>query len=243
MNNKYTHLIMFHHAGGNSSIFYDFTKYCSNDFNIIQLEMPGRGKRRLEPLMYHIDDIIEDFSSRIPTNGNIVLFGYSLGAYIAYVISAYCRKKESKRNILLVVISNEPIHCRNKFSFLGIGKQEYQQKMLLQFIQKLGAIPEWLKNSPTMLQRFLRVLEADLYVADSISEEQSFPLDNIPILAMYGNKDPLMNTPPYRWKECTRHKFNLVEVLGGHFILSEKGFEIYKSMIDFIHAITFNHDL
>ncbi|WP_338804341.1 alpha/beta fold hydrolase [Xenorhabdus griffiniae] len=237
MNNQRLQLLMFHHAGGNSSIFSDFAKRCFDDFNVIQLEMPGRGRRRHEPLMYCVDHVIKDFASQVPPQGDIVLFGYSLGAYIAYVMASYCRKLSPKRKIILVVISNEPIHCRRKFS-LGAGEFTHQQ--LLKFTTKLGQLPKWLREESTMLQSFLNVLEADLCVANSISAELSSPLNDIPILVVYGNNDPLLPTPPLRWRECTQKTFNIIEVSGDHFILSEQETQIYKIMKDFLNKVAFD---
>ncbi|MDE1477850.1 alpha/beta fold hydrolase [Xenorhabdus bovienii] len=232
MSNQRPHLVMFHHAGGNAASMSEFAKGFIDDFNVIQLEMPGRGRRRQESLLYHADQVIEDFASRIPTQGKIILLGHSLGAYIAYLMAAYCRVQSHQRQIILVAISNSPIHCRQRFSYLNSGETTHQQ--LLQFAKFADQLPDWLRQDPLLLQQFLQVLEADLNVANSINPAQSAPLDNIPLLVIYGTNDPLLPTPPLRWQECTRQAFHLIKLPGGHFILSQQGPQIQKIITDFI---------
>lgn len=57
---------------------------------------------------------------------------------------------------------------------------------------------------------------------------------------VYGNNDPLLPTLPLRWRECTQKTFNIIEVSGDHFILSEQETQIYKIMKDFLNKVAFD---
>ncbi|EHY4895193.1 thioesterase [Salmonella enterica] len=232
MNNR-PHLAMFHHAGGNAAALNHLAKLFMSSFRVTQFEMPGRGRRRKEPLVNDIDLIVNDFSTRLPSCEPIIFLGHSLGAYIAYLMAARCRSREPSRQIALIVIANDPIHCRQHFSFANSVPAPNCQ--LIRFASRLDQLPDWLYQEPQLLDQFLRVLAADLQVADSISPSDAAPLENVPLLAIYATEDPFLQEPPRRWKECTQHYFELAEISGGHFISECQGEDIKKITLNFIH--------
>ncbi|SJN57847.1 hypothetical protein VR7878_02515 [Vibrio ruber DSM 16370] len=131
-----------------------------------------------------------------------------------------------------MVISNEPIHCRQDFSW--VRDNETSRQELLNFAEQAGGeLPDWLKQDSTLQQQFLDILTADLKIAESISSEQIKPLDGIPMLVIYGEDDPLLSTPPSRWKECTTGQCYIESILGKHFITSTHGKEIYELIKQF----------
>ncbi|HAF2130776.1 TPA: thioesterase [Salmonella enterica] len=232
MNNR-PHLAMFHHAGGNAAALNHLAKIFTPCFNVIQFEMPGRGRRRKEPLVNDISLVVDDFAPRLPSCEPIIFLGHSLGAYIAYLMAAHCRSREPSRQIALIVIANDPIHCRQKYTFAD--SVQIPDRQLICFASRLGQLPDWLRQEPRLLDQFLRVLAADLQVADSISPSDAAPLEDIPLLAIYSREDPLLQAPPRRWRECTRYYFELAEISGGHFISECQGEQIRKITLKFIH--------
>lgn len=141
MNNR-PYLAMFHHAGGNAAALNHLAKIFMPCFNVIQFEMPGRGRRRKEPLANDISLVVDDFATRLPSCEPIFFLGHSLGAYIAYLMAAYCRSREPSRQIALIVIANDPIHCRQNFTFADSVQPPDMQ--LIHFASRLGQLPDWL---------------------------------------------------------------------------------------------------
>ncbi|WJV55270.1 alpha/beta fold hydrolase [Prodigiosinella aquatilis] len=232
MNDPRAHLVIFHHAGGSAAALRTFAKSFPSDFNIILMEMPGRGRRRQEPLLFEADKVIQDFFPRIPAEDPIVFIGHSLGAYIAYLMASHCRTRDPYRNIGLVAISNLPIHCRQHFPSLDLS--DISQQQLLQFAELAGQLPDWLKQDERLIKQFLQVFAADLSVANSINTEQEAPLVNTPILVIYGKDDPLLPSPPYRWQECTQNAFQMIGIPGDHFILNQHETDISGMITRFI---------
>ncbi|CAM8523509.1 thioesterase II family protein [Enterobacter asburiae] len=229
--NEQPHIAMFHHAGGNAAALNVLEEKFSN-FKVIKFEMPGRGRRRQAPLLTNVNQLTKDFFPQLPRHCPIIFMGHSLGAYIAYVMAKKYRSHDARQKILLVVIGNEPIHCRQFFDFTE--SSENSKDSLIKFANHLGQLPDWLQSEPVLLEQFLRVLSADLQVANSISEEESGTLDDIPVLALFGKEDPLFLSPPQRWQECTLQPFRLEEVPGGHFISEDQAHEISELTKHFI---------
>lgn len=228
-------MVLFHHAGGNAAAMNAIGQYFSPEFATLLMEMPGRGRRRQEDLMRDAGQLMYDLASRIPTEGRLVLVGHSLGAYMAYLLAGYYKNLAPEREIILVVLSNDPIHCRKRFTWLDHGQASEQE--LWDFAAKLGEIPEWLKHDNVLRQQFLEVLAADLEVANSIQPETTNPLQDVPLLVIYGDDDPYLSSPPIRWSECTGSIYSIESVPGGHFIQLEQAQRIGEIICQFISVI------
>ncbi|MBQ4796782.1 alpha/beta fold hydrolase, partial [Pectobacterium versatile] len=98
MNELPSHMVLFHHAGGNASSMQAIARRFSSAFSTMLMEMPGRGRRRQEALMYDVGAIVDDFAARIPEQGRLILVGHSLGAYIAYLLARHCRRITPERD-------------------------------------------------------------------------------------------------------------------------------------------------
>lgn len=110
---------------------------------------------------------------------------------------------------------------------------EIAKHSLLNFANHFRQLPDWLQKEPVLLKQFLQVLSADLQVANSISEEDSAALDDIPVLAFYGKEDPYFFFPG----TMARMYPPAIQAGGdlrGHFISDTQAREISELTMDFI---------
>ncbi|NHB88122.1 thioesterase II family protein [Photorhabdus tasmaniensis] len=232
------HALLFPHAGGSAAVMHNFSAALKKYFSVHTMELPGRGKRRKERLLYKIDDAIADFATKVPSQGALTFIGHSLGAYLAYMMARYVRCRQPGRQVNLVVISNLPIHLRK--CFCEIRQGETSEDKLLDFATYAGGIPDWLKDEPELRSQFLQVLAADLSIADSINQNQDRQLENIPLFVIYGNDDPLLDERVLEWSQYGPGIFKVLSLSGGHFILSDRGEEIAHQIINFVHSQKIN---
>lgn len=54
-------LFLLHFADGNCYSFLFLREYLEQDFELHFLELPGRGKRLLEPLVHTLDEAVSDY--------------------------------------------------------------------------------------------------------------------------------------------------------------------------------------
>src|SRR6201995_2651906 len=83
------HLFLLHFAGGNFYSFQPWIPYLQ-EFDVLSLELPGRGRRINEPLLKDFDQAARDFYNQIEKRmrpGKFLIYGHSRGAYLALRVS------------------------------------------------------------------------------------------------------------------------------------------------------------
>ncbi|MFD0430994.1 thioesterase II family protein [Streptomyces zhihengii] len=51
-------LVAFHHAGGSAASWFPLTRHLPVDWDVLLLDLPGRGKRHTEPALESMDEIV-----------------------------------------------------------------------------------------------------------------------------------------------------------------------------------------
>src|ERR1043166_8245649 len=86
---KKPQLFLLHFAGGNCYSF-QFMMPLLRDFEVVSLELPGRGKRINEPLVTNFDlaanDILRQLRQKLASS-SFLIYGHSMGAYLALRVS------------------------------------------------------------------------------------------------------------------------------------------------------------
>src|SRR4051812_4307985 len=84
-------LFCFPYAGGSATIYNTWKSYCSDNFEIVPMELAGRGRRVNEPLYEDLDDMVIDMLAilrkEIEKISAYALFGHSLGGLIVYKLT------------------------------------------------------------------------------------------------------------------------------------------------------------
>ena len=82
-------LFLLHYAGGNVYSFNFIKPYLNGQFNFIPIELPGRGKRMREDLLFNKDLAVKDVLNQILENLNsnpFLIYGHSMGASIGFSV-------------------------------------------------------------------------------------------------------------------------------------------------------------
>lgn len=209
-------LFLFHFAGG-SSYSFDFMRPFLTEFEILPLELPGRGNRIREKLIENFEDAANDFVNRILRllkGGNFVFYGHSLGALFAFRV---CQLLEN-RNILpqYIVVSG------NAGPGIALDKDlnELEKEDFISELIKLGGIPAEIAEEPEIIDFFLPILRADFEMAN----KETFKIEggiNTPIYALMGNEEETSNEIE-NWKNYTIGDFQSRIVKGNHFFIYEQ---------------------
>ncbi|NQX41019.1 Surfactin synthase thioesterase subunit [Pedobacter steynii] len=217
---KKIQLFLLHFAGGNCYSF-QFLYPLLNNFEIIPVELPGRGMRIREELIRDFDEAAGDIYQQIfkKLNGNdFMLYGHSMGASLALRV-AHMLEAENKIPKSLLVSGNT-----------GPNTKRYQARYLMnnadfiEEIKKLGGAPDELFESEDLLDFYLPILRADFEIVENrVSSEEAAVLT--PIYSMMGdleeNHQEISN-----WGNYTKTKFNSKIFEGGHFFIHDYPNEI-----------------
>lgn len=211
-------LICFPFAGGSASFYHDWSRYLPENIEISSVELPGRGMRFGEPLLYHISTITKPLLEVLKPlfEKQIMFFGHSLGAILGFEVA--CRLQDMGYTAKAFIASGCRAPC--------IPQEEtplhaLPDELLVAQLNQYNGTPSDVLNDPDILALFLPIIRADLQVNETYDVEPAIRL-KCPICAFAGESDreaaPSLVEP---WQSMTDSEFNLTVLSGGHFFLKE----------------------
>ncbi|WIN00595.1 alpha/beta fold hydrolase [Actinoplanes oblitus] len=217
-------LVVFHHAGGSAAGYHPLTRWLPERWDLLILDMPGRGKRVGERL----PDTPAGFYAGLRRDilglsgtGPYALFGHSLGAVVA-VEAAYALRERGTPPVWVGVSGRLP--PGRSLAAPGLAA-DMPDDRLLRALHALGGLPDGLAAAPAFQQRFLELLRHDLRVlAGHRPDPARGPLP-VPLTVFGSTEDPLTPVPELAgWAAMTTAPVRQRIFQGGHFPFRRDGF-------------------
>jgi medium-chain acyl-[acyl-carrier-protein] hydrolase len=208
-------LIAFHHAGGSAAMYYPMSAQLPQNWELLILDLPGRGKRYAQPPLHDLTTlvhrVVEDVRPWLDTP--IALFGHSLGAILAAEVGRVCERAAAP--LLWVGVSGRVAPTlqaqTRRLSTLD-------DDALLAEVAALGGTPGRVGEIPELREHFLRVVRADIAALESYEPAVDRPVLRCPVTAFAGTSDVWAPPTTMRpWARETRSDFHLRLFEGGHF--------------------------
>jgi surfactin synthase thioesterase subunit len=210
------HLFCLPFAGGNTYSYREFKKSHADFINIVAIDLPGHGRRMGKPLLTNIDAMAEYVLHHIQDDLSepYAIYGHSMGAIIAYVLSQKLRKKKLGMPIHLFVSGRQgpPVVSKEKDWHL-LPKKEFIQKVMT-----YGGIPEEVAEEEDLMDLFVPILRADFQAVSDYKYEEAAPLD-LPITVMIGLDEDITYEEALQWQNATTRKIAIKQFPGGHFFI------------------------
>jgi surfactin synthase thioesterase subunit len=216
MSNNKIKLFCIPFSGGNSYSYSGFKKYLPDSLELCNLELPGRGKRISEPLLYSIKDMTEDLFKQIKDNidGKYLIFGHSLGALLGITLCRYIAAKEMKLPLMLFLSGHgAPSLIKPN------NRHLLQDNEFIDMLREMEGTPEELLKDKSFVEFFLPVIRADF---KSISDYKYTPKNcqiNVPISVLLGNDEDVSNEEAAAWQLETDNTISIQRFEGGHFFI------------------------
>jgi surfactin synthase thioesterase subunit len=202
-------------AGGGASTYYGWSQAFPRDVEIRAVQLPGRESRLLEPrvksapaLAQAVADAIGPYLDR-----PFALFGYSMGALLAFETTRVLRRRGHVLPVHLFVAGMHAPHMPPAVPPLAnLPEQE-----LLNAVRHHYQPPEDALRIPDLRDLFLPVLRDDMALVEGYAYQPEPPL-SCGIDAYVGDQD--RSTPVEtagRWRDHTVALFSLNVLPGGHF--------------------------
>lgn len=224
-------MFCFCHAGGLAG-YYSFLKKAELAYvdEVVLFEYPGRGRNCKKQGYKSFAECISDACEQIAASGvksnDFILFGHSMGAFVAYETA--CRlQKEYNLYPYHVFISGQkppvrviPEHYRNC------------EERVFDFLKKLGGVPEVIQNNKEVADFFMDICMKDLRVLQSYVPHEA-TADNRPKKGsvICGDDDAEVAVEELDdWKEYFDKEPEIHVVHGNHFYLNEKKDELISFM-------------
>jgi surfactin synthase thioesterase subunit len=218
------------HAGGGGTHYLPWLRQQHrHGLEIVPVELPGRGRRLFEDPYSDLDELTTDladelFAALAPES--FVLFGHSMGAYLAYEVTRKLAARGGALPAQLVLSGVRPPGAPPAERF-----DDLSTAGLLKSLTRLGGTPSEVLERPDLLELVLPALRADLtIVGDFYDTGRLVPLP-CPITVFGGRTDHLAG-PEWLpgWSGATTGRFAVKVFPGGHFYLHDHPAEVLREL-------------
>lgn len=169
-----------------------------------------------EPLLDSIVDIAADLLEQVLpaiAEDSYILFGHSMGAYVALTALDRLVQIGAPLPIGLVLSGAPPPHRNQNRQHAHLPKQVF-----LDWIAAMGGVPAEVFCEPELMELFEPILRADVAAVEAYvdSARREYP---IPVRVLVGRQDRIAYPDAQAWRECFTNDIEIVEFPGGHFFL------------------------
>ncbi|MEV5413215.1 alpha/beta fold hydrolase [Thermopolyspora sp. NPDC052614] len=172
------------------------------------VELPGHGRRRLEPPIIEAALAVRDVAERLSGTGVDAVYGESLGAYVALALTGILGVP------LLLVASNSPPSVRPPVAGGGVRSLEDAVAALT----ATGArIPEEVLTHPELAEQAGAMIVGDLRLSWSMIEATRAAKVGADVHVLTGAADPA-TIAPAAWAAHTTGRCEVSRIPGGHLL-------------------------
>lgn len=184
-------------------------------FSVELLELPGRGKRIRESLLYSREEAVADLLRQIKArrkNVPFVLYGHSMGAELGFIINKELELANDPPVCFVPTGNAGPnVHKREKLA--GMGRDEFFFKL-----KEMGGITNDLLENEELLDFFEPILRADFKLLEDAEDILIDYKIHTPVFAIMGNREKYV-TEIENWRNYTLGSFEFRIVEGDHFFI------------------------
>lgn len=209
-------LFLLHFAGGNRYSFNFLNHSLRQHFNLIPLELPGRGMRLSEPFCSNMEEAANDLLDQIlliNQDRPYYIFGHSLGSMLGLLVT---QKLEilGKPPIYLITSGNCGPGLKGKKYYRNLYKLPDSQ--FIDCLKLMGGLPEAVFTNTELMNFFLPIIKADFRL---LSETQpKYQILDTPIYALMGDEEEMVGQI-HNWSNYTNTFFDCTVFSGKHFFI------------------------
>lgn len=223
-------------SGGKGNSFSVFQKKLGNDIQIIELDFPGRGKKKSEPVAESFDSLVDNLL--IDVNDNIVdksdysIIGHSMGAYLAFEMVLKMQEKGLQLPKELILSASPQFEILKKESFYQLD--EITRDDVYNLILSNG----WMDKKILFSRIFKNLIynkiynDLNLMIKYKISEKN---IDSKVKMYVFWGEDDKYGIDAYKgWEERSNGETEFISFKGNHFFLFnnvDENSEVLKRII------------
>jgi medium-chain acyl-[acyl-carrier-protein] hydrolase len=210
-------LVCFPYAGGDALIFRDWDHHFPSSIQVCSVQLPGRGRRLLEPAFTKLDSLIDTLTQvlRPLLDKPFALFGHSMGALVSFELAHSLRARYNLcPSYLFVSACRAPQLPAKSPPTYNLPNDE-----LVEALRRLNGTPRQVLENPELMELMLPAIRADFEMTQTYQYLPK-PALNCPIVAMGGLSDPDVTREDLEaWAKQTCSHFGVGMFPGDHFYL------------------------
>lgn len=221
------------YAGGNAWSYRALERSLSPGIALEALELPGRGRRGLEPLCSSLEELADDVFQQIrgrAITGRYALYGHSMGAMLAFLTAHRIRSAGLAQPEALFLSGSDAPASRQVRQRHLLPAQQF-----VAMLHELGGCPPQILEDQEMLEYFEPILRADFKAVETWRRQDQAPLDR-PLVVMVGRDDDTTVADAAAWASETTASCRVHEFSGDHFFILQHWDEIGATIQRQLHA-------
>ncbi|QNP66629.1 thioesterase II family protein [Streptomyces genisteinicus] len=217
-------LLCLPYAGGSPVMYRTWDEALADTADVLPVCLPGRAHRWGEPLrhdLHRIADDVAEAAAPLQRDLPLALFGYSLGALLAFEVARRLTRR-GRPPLLLVVAACAPPRSREALS----PKHTLPDEEFIAVLRQMGATPQAILDDEEMLSLLLPMLRSDFALADRYRRTPG-PALSVPVVALAGRDDPEAGPEVMSgWARETHQPLRRLDLDGGHLFIEERRPEV-----------------
>jgi medium-chain acyl-[acyl-carrier-protein] hydrolase len=227
-------VICFPHAGGSTTAFATWHRELPPEIELCVLALPGKDDRRNEAFRLDMKELVAELLDALSPlhDRGVALFGYSLGALVAFEYARAVRAMGAGEPEHLFVAARKAPQLPADPSIFGLSDADFLDEM----VRRYEGIPKLILEDPALLGHFLPAIRGDVALLESHAYQPEPPL-TCPITALAGERDPNVDRAALEaWSVQTTGRFVAQPMPGGHFFIAEARAAVLKLIADSLLA-------
>ncbi|MBH8552280.1 thioesterase [Nostocaceae cyanobacterium CENA357] len=217
-------LFCFPYAGGNASIYRQWSELLPSDIEVCPIQLPGRENRSTEPPFTHVTPLVESLLKILVPYLDLpyAFFGHSMGALISFELARQIRNQCYPEPQHLFVSGRRSPHLfTSDYPIHQLPDTAFWEELRL-----YDGVPDMLLQNPQIAKFFLPLLRADFAINETYKYTPGMRF-NYPITAFGGLQDKKVGSEEIMaWREMTNSDFYVHLFSGNHFFIRQEYHQI-----------------
>lgn len=210
-------IIAYPFAGGSTYSYARLSREHAHEW--LTFDPPGHGSNMRYPLMHSIPEMVTALlepTLRATAGSAYVLFGHSMGAYIALAMLDRLFELGASLPQRLVLSGAAAPHSR-----VLQHHAELPHKEFMAWVADMGGISAEVLAEPQLMELFVPILRADVGAAEAYVDG-SLREHDVPVRILLGKDDRIALADGQAWRDCFVHEPEVHVFSGGHFFLFDE---------------------
>ncbi|TFW28923.1 thioesterase II family protein [Massilia horti] len=227
-------LYLFPYAGGSASVFRNWPNYFDAGYDLVAIQLPGRGSRLHEAAEVDYRVLVQDITDALLADrpvARFALYGHSMGALLAYHVALELARRGARQPECLFLSGCKAPHlARERRHVARMSDDEFIDEL-----RRLEGTPEVLLDNAELMQLLLPTIKADFLLLDrwydQLGAPPAVPALALPIVGMYGSRDQHCGAADIQaWQAHTRGLLETLGYNGGHFFLQSHEEQVVRDL-------------
>ncbi|TRX53349.1 thioesterase [Fulvivirga sp. M361] len=220
-------------SGASKYSYAQYAKIAPPTFEMIPVEIPGRGMRASEESLTDIHKIVDDIFLQIKDGLQTpyVIYGHSLGGLLGYLLVH--KIVEAGLSIPLHLFFTGCVAPSVRYR--GLVDHLLPKEQFIQKIKELGGSPDAILNDKALMEFFIPILRADFQAVAEFQYKER-PRFDVNMTILIGSEEEASFEEAQAWQKETTGEIDVKMLQGNHFFIFDHPKIIMKILTEKVNS-------